>query len=66
MASPASVITLGLGSFGSTSLLLTLGYESDEVGDAVAFWTPAKRPTVWTPKDRPEVWTASQKRGASQ
>ena len=31
MASPSTVITMGLGSFGSSSLLLTLGYGASSV-----------------------------------
>lgn len=33
MASPSTVITLGMGSFGGASLLLTLGYGIGSVAD---------------------------------
>jgi hypothetical protein len=42
MSSPSSVITRGLGSWGSTSLLLTRGlgnYSVDQSGSVVGIWS---------------------------
>lgn len=41
MASPSSVLTLGLGSWGSASLLLTLGYNFGGTGGKLCFGVTA-------------------------
>jgi len=63
IGSPSSVLTLGLGSWGSTSLLLTLGYGTEggapETGTPAPTWRGVGRPDVVRGQQRGDVLRGS-------
>ena len=65
--SPSSVLTMGLGSWGSPGLMLTLGYgitqPAVETGTPAPTWHAAPRPTTGRARSRPEVWRAGPRCG---
>lgn len=63
MASIATVVTMGYGSFGSINLLPTLGYGIDELTVGIsAEFTPSVRRGHFTPPERKGHFTPAVRR----
>jgi hypothetical protein len=61
MASIATVVTMGYGSFGSVNELPTLGYGIGEEEESFPSdgWKAEKRSVLWQAEKRSVIWKAS-------
>jgi hypothetical protein len=61
--SPSAVLTMGLGSWGSSGLLLSLGFGIDEgeEGTPVDGWQAPARSVIWRAPARSVIWQSPER-----